>query len=191
MNRLVIACLALLVAALSGCASFTYNNEKFSSASAAYAAQKTRLESVKDNIAVVSPTIAGTLLVITPSKATIEAVGITRRGSPSQELVDYVAQITATDAEYMAKHIAASKAFASVEGRVSDYPLKEARKESGRYTAVMYLHMLSPAQVGWYLMKSNGDDPIQINSDATAEAGAPKINSLIRNAVAAYRATAK
>jgi hypothetical protein len=183
--------LVMLGSLLAGCASYTYNNEKFRSAEDAYASQKVRLDSIKGSIAIVSPTINGSLLVIAPSKTTFAAVGITRKGSPGDQLVEYVARISATDAEYMAQYFSASKAFSSVDGRVSDYPLKDARKESDKYTAVLYLHMLSPSQIGWYLLTPTDDEPIQVNFDATAAPGPDKINSLIANTVKAYRGVKK
>ena len=58
----------------------------------------------------------------------------------------------------------------------------EARQTADKYVATIYLQMLSPTQVGWYLQKPDGSAPVEIHL-IVALNGAPKINSWVRNIV--------
>jgi len=127
--------------------------------------------------------ISGTAIVITPSKETCEALGVTKSGAPRQEFIDYAATNEQYEFANFYKYLEKSKAFSRVESRIVDHPLLEARNVSASYVATIYLHMVSPSQVGWYMLTPGAKEPKQINFDATAAPGAPKINSWIKSIV--------
>ena len=180
LNVLAVTALSLL---LAGCATYSYNNEKFSTASEALSAQGKYLGSVANGISAEPTSISGTVVVITPSKDTCAALGVVRRNSPPLEFVDYVAATLANYFAAFATFLERSRAFTGVEGRVVDQPLLEARQVSANYVATIYLQMLSPTQVGWYLLTPDAKEPRQINFDATAAEGLPKVTSWVRSIV--------
>jgi hypothetical protein len=185
--KIITLFLGIVIAlSLSGCNSYRFNNQNYSNASDALAAHSKYLEETKQNISIRKATIPGKVMVITPTKETCEAVGITRTGTPKKELTAYLGEFMESDYAYFSKFLSASRAFSNVESRIADYPIKDAHALSGKYSAIIYLHILSPSQIGWYVLKSGSHQPIQINIDAKAAPGAPKIDSWIDNIIAIY-----
>ncbi len=168
---------------LSGCSTYSYNGETYHSPDDAVAAQRQFEEKTLANIAILARTNPGTAIVIIPSKSTIEATGVTRKGSPEKKYVDFVANELNSDYEYFPKYLQASKAFSVVEARVVDHTTQEARRVAAGYAATVYLQMLSPDQVGWYLLTPNSSAPIEVHFDGTAQPGAPKVDSWVRSIV--------
>jgi hypothetical protein len=177
-TRVIILSVALLAV---GCASYTYNNKTYSSAGAALGAQSAFLQSIEDSIQSQGTMIPGRAIVITPSKATCVALGVVRKASPPPEFVDYAAESAFRDYAAFPGYLRKARAFSEVEAKVSDQPMLEAKKLQKDYAATIYLHMLSPSQVGWYLLTPGADEPKQINFDATSEGGAPRVSSWIRD----------
>ncbi|MBK7414936.1 MAG: hypothetical protein IPJ38_07235 [Dechloromonas sp.] len=128
------------------------------------------------------------IIVISPSKSTTEALGINKIGGTSlpKDSSDYLGQIMENDYQLNGRALKKSKAFTEVDLKIADYPLKEARVLVENHSAVIYLNMLSPTQVGWYMLKSNNEAPVQINYNAIAK-GSKRIDSWIDSATAAYR----
>jgi hypothetical protein len=177
----------LLSALLAGCVTYQYNGSSYHSSEEALAAQKQHEDEILAKITRLPSSINGTALVIVPSKATVAALGVTRKGNPDPALIDYVASTLFNDYSYFSKYLEASRAFSSVEARTVDHPVGEARNAAGKYAAVIYLQMSSPEQVGWMLLKPGVDAPIAINFDSLAQPGAPKIDSWIKFVADAVR----
>jgi hypothetical protein len=186
MKKIVLFLGLLVVLSLSGCTSYNFNNQNYSKASDALAAHSKFLDEIKQKISIKEATLPANVMIITPSKETCEAVGITRTGTPKKELTAYLGEFLESDYAYFPKYLVASKAFSNVESKIADYPIKEAHALIGKYSAVIYLHILSPSQIGWYMLKPGSNQPIQINMDAKAAPGAPKIDSWIDSVIAIY-----
>ena len=169
---------------LAGCATYGYNNEKFYTASAALSAQGKRLERIANGISAEPTSISGTAVVITPSKDTFAASSfVIKNNSPPLEQVDWLAGVLANEFAAFATYLERSRAFTGVERRVVDQPLLEARQVSANYVATIYLEVLSPSQTGWHLLTPGAKEPRQINLDARAAEGVPKVTSWVRSIV--------
>ncbi|MBK7414123.1 MAG: hypothetical protein IPJ38_02385 [Dechloromonas sp.] len=188
MNKLLYIVVVLALLALSGCVTtkYTFNGESYRSSPDALAAQKVFLDKLLAEIKSRDNTIDAKVLVVTPAASTIEALGIKRTGTPKQEQIDFMTQFTVSDQLFFVDALKKSKLFKQVESRVAEHTLKEARLAEEKYSAVIYFHLVSPTQGGWYLIKSGIDAPTQINSDAIAK-GAPRIESWIDSIESAYK----
>lgn len=187
MKKIALILGVVLAVSLSGCSTnYSFNNQNYSKASDALAAHTKFLDEIKQNITIKPSTLPGSVMIITPSKETCEAVGITRTGTPKKEMTAYLGEFLESDYAYFSKFLSASKAISTVESKITDFPIKDAHALSGKYSAVIYLHILSPTQVGWYMLKPGSNQPIQINMDAKAAPGAPKIDSWIDSVIVNY-----
>jgi len=188
MKKLLYIAAAFALLTLAGCATtrYTFNGESYRSGTDALAAQKDYLDKLLTEIKSRDNTIDTKVLVVLPAPTTIEALGIKRTGTPKQELIDYLTQFTVSDHQFFVDALRKSKLFKQVDLRVAEHTLKEARMAEDRYSAVIYYHLVSPTQFGWYLIKPNVDTPAQINSDAIAK-GAPRIESWIDSVESAYK----
>lgn len=177
-----IALIALL-SFLAGCASYYYSylGVKHKTPERALAAQAEYLESIERDITRLPTPSANSALVLTPSRSTVEALGVTRTGSPKQELVDYIATTSMRDYSAFGGYLRASGAFFQVSSRVVDFPQMEAKRERENFDAVIYLHAKSPSQVGWFVVTPNDKTPSPIIFDALSADGAPRIDSWVRS----------
>jgi hypothetical protein len=168
---------------LSGCSNYTYNNRNFQSADAALSAHENDIALYTTQIAQSTVKISGKALVITPTKKTTEALGITSKNSPPPAFIDYLGRYM--EREYLAfsEYLKASNAFDDVVSQVVDHPAVYAKNAFNDYAATVYLHMLSPTQVSWYLITPNTDEPQQINIDNLANTGPERINSWVKDIV--------
>jgi hypothetical protein len=73
---------------------------------------------------------AGKAVVITPSKSTCEALGITRKGAPAHEFIDYLGTEQERGYAYFAKYLDKAQVFSSVDSKIVDHP-ESAARESG------------------------------------------------------------
>lgn len=174
---ILVGALAVFVA---GCARdrYTYNNEDFSTPADALAAQAVHVDGLLKNIKVRDQSIDAKILVVTPTQSAHVALGITRKGSPKQEMIDYMGQSSERSFQAMGQALQKSKTFTQVDVTLAEHTLKAARQQIGNYSAVVYFHLLSPTQYGWYLLKQNNETPIQINLDPLAK-GADRVESWI------------
>ncbi len=177
--------LCALLLLLGGCVTYTYNGGSYHSADEALAAQQQFNDQTLAHVTRLKHADPGTALVILPSRSTIEANGVTRTGTPDHKVIDYVVTLLSNDYSYFPRYLEASGAFAKVENRVVDYPLREAHDAQGKYAAVVYLHMISPQQVGWFVLKPGAQAPTAVNFDTMAQAGAPRIDSWVKGVVEA------
>jgi len=187
-TMLRIAAFAVALSFLSGCTTtkYTFNNENYSSSADALSAHRSFLDKMLSELKVREKSIDKKVLVVTPNKSTIEAVGIKRTGTPKQEVIDFLAQHSETDFRFFYQALQKSKLFSQVESRLAEHVLKDARQEVDNYAAVVYLHLVSPTQVGWYMLKPGEDKPVQINIDALAK-GTQRIESWVDGVETAYK----
>lgn len=188
MKKILCLAASLVLLSLSGCATmrYTFDGESYRSSADALAAQKDHLDKLLTDIKIRDTTIDAKVMVLTPAPATIEALGIKRTGTPKQELIDYITKFSVADQQLFVDALRKSKLFNQVESRVAEHTLKEARIAEDKYAAVIYFHLVSPTQVGWYLIKAGVDAPVQINSNTTAK-GVPRMESWIDSVEAAYK----
>lgn len=175
--------LTAVLALLAACASnyYSYLGVKHKTPERALAAQAEYLEGIERDITRLPAPVGNSALVLTPSMSTIEALGVTRTGSPKQELVDYIATTSLRDYSTFGGYLTASGAFSQLSSRVVDFPQMEAKRERGNFDAVIYLHMKSPSQVSWFIITPNNKTPSPINFDAMSAAGASRIDSWVRS----------
>lgn len=173
---------------LGGCAGtrYTYQGESYSSSDSALAAQKSYLKQLVSEVKPRDRSIDAKVLLLTPSLSTVSALAINRTGTPRQEVVDYVAKATVADLEVMGDVLKQSKLFSLVEAQTVEHTLKEARLSEEKYSAILYFHLISPSQSGWYLLKPGLASPRQINFDALAK-GTPRLESWVSNIEQAYK----
>ena len=90
----IVAAMGLLL--LSGCAGtrYTYQGESYSSSDDALAAQKVYLQQLVSEVKPRDQSLDAKVLLLTPSSATVSALGINRTGTPLQEVIDYVTKAT-------------------------------------------------------------------------------------------------
>jgi hypothetical protein len=164
---------------LAGCGTtYTFNNENFRSSAEGLAAQKLYFDNLISEIKVRDKKIQAKILVITPNRVTIEAVGMNRTGTPKQEIVDYVTETSENSYKFFFHALVKSQLFTQVESKLSEHPLKDARKDISNYSAVVYLHIISPTQMGWYLLKTGDEKPIPIVMDQLTK-GSQRVESWI------------
>lgn len=179
---------AVSLTMLGGCASirYTFNNENYNSGADALAAQTIYIDKLLADVKVRDKSINAKVLVISPNQVTIEALGIKRTGTPKQEIIDYIKESSEKDFQSFGRALKKSMAFTQVELKVSEHPLKDARQEAGRYAAVVYLHLVSPTQMGWYMIKGEDGQPTNFSADPITK-GAERSESWIDNAVSVYK----
>lgn len=173
--------LASVLFLLTGCITFTYNNQSYRSAEAALAAHDNDLAAYKNQINESTIKIPGTALVVTPTKKTTKALGITTKNSPPPEIIDYLGEYLEKDFSTFAEFLRESQVFDEVVLRIVDFPPVYAKDKINDYAAVIYLHMISPSQKSWYLINSRNEYPQQINFDNLSNTGSERINSWIKD----------
>jgi hypothetical protein len=172
-NLLLISFLFLI----TGCATtYTYDNQQFSSAEKALAAQQTLFTSIEENINVFDKEKFQKILLLTPSKETCEALGITKTGAPKKEILDYISSVLTRDYAKFGDYLRKSKLSNVTNSKIVDYPKTESRQYVNQYDAVIYLHMLSPSQISWYLVTKDME-PTIISMDPMAKDVNEKIAS--------------
>lgn len=177
--------IVVIILLLPACSSyyFSYNGKKYRSADAALAGQQTYIEEVKSEITVLPNQYPGTVVVITPTISTWEALGITRTGSPKKILVDYIAKTNDENHAVFAQYLEAAGVFDRVESKLADFPHMEAKKLQENYAATIYLQIKSPTQMGWFMFTPSSTSPVQVNFDTLAAPGAPKVDSWIQSVI--------
>lgn len=83
-----------LLLLLCGCGSntYTFNNQVYGTPEDALAAHNEFLVEIQNELKPYETPSAGKAVVITPSKKTCTALGVKRKGQPTQELVDYIGE---------------------------------------------------------------------------------------------------
>lgn len=168
---------------LSGCYTYTYNNKNFQSADAALSAHENDLALYTTQITESTVKISGKALVVTPTKKTTEALGITTKNSPPPKLIDYLGRYQERDYLAFSEYLKASNAFDDVVLKVVAHPVVYAKDAVNDYAATIYLRMLSPTQISWYMITPNTGEPQQINFDNLANTGSERINSWVKDIV--------
>jgi len=167
-----------LILLLSGCGNtYTFNNKVYGTPEDALAAHKEFLVDVQNELKPYETPSAGKAVIITPSKKTCAALGVTRKGQPAQELVDYIGQDLSLDYAFFSNFLRTSNLFTTVDSIVVDYPLQAVNKVKNDYDVIIYLNIQSPTQIGWFLITPQDNKPRAINMDNLAKNGAPKIQS--------------
>jgi hypothetical protein len=173
--------LLVMLSTIFGCANFTYNNKTYSSAADALVAQGTYLSEIESKIAPSTKKYNKTALVVTPSRKTCEALGVTSKGHPSNELIGYIADTLTNDYRRFSVYIIKRSMFDSVKAVVDDFPKATAEEAKNQYDVVIYMNLISPSQAGWFAMTKPDYNPQQINFSTIAESGASKIESWLDN----------
>lgn len=180
----------LIIACLIGCGCstirYTYNGKNYGSSEEALAAHAKDIDGIVSEVAVRKDPINAKVLIVTPNSTTTSSIGINRKGTPAQPIIDFLGIYMERDFAARSKALQKSNAFTTVDARIAEFPVKEARASLDNYAAVVYLNMISPTQVGWYLLKSQDAPPVQINTDAMAK-GAQRTESWIDSIVSEYR----
>lgn len=162
---------------LTGCATtYTYDNQPYSSAEKALAAQQALFRSIEESVDVFETEKFQKVLFLTPSKETCEALGITKTGAPKKGILDYISSVLTRDYEKFGDYFRKSKLSNVTNSKVVDYPKAESRQYVDQYDAVIYLHMLSPSQISWYIVAKN-EEPTIISMDPMAKNANEKIAS--------------
>jgi hypothetical protein len=96
-------------------------------------------------------------------------------------MVDFLGTVLERDFSHFGQVLDRSQLFSGVDTRVVDHPQADAKTPSMRsgYIATIYLALISPSQVGWYMLRPGADQPAQIDFDHMAAAGAPRLNSWV------------
>lgn len=178
--------IVLFLVYLTGCAtSYSYDNQTYKTADDALAAQQTNFQILEKSVEVIGSENFDKVLVLTPSQETSGALGVTKTGAPKKEAIDYVSSILSRDYAKFSDYVRKSQISKFTEGKVVDYPKTESTKYVEQYDAVIYLHMLSPSQVSWYIL-TKGNEPRVISMDPMAKNGKEKIASWLKaiNAIA-------
>jgi len=177
-KRLEIVIFAVFFVLLSGCRhQYTFNNNSYSSPEKALNAHHKYLEKIEKDLKSVSSTPKGNAVIITPSKKTCEALGIKRRGHPTEDMINYLGKYIEEDFAFFSNFLIKSNLFTSVEHIIDDYPLQYVNKVKNNYFATIYLDMKSPSQISWFILVPPKNKPKQLNFDKMADNGAPKIQS--------------
>jgi hypothetical protein len=181
-QRLGICFFAVVAVLLSGCGhQYTFNNNSYSSPDSALGAHREYLKEIERDIESVSSIPRGNAVIITPSKNTCEALGITRKGHPTEDMINYLGQYLEEDYAFFSNFLVKSNIFSSVEHVINDYPLQYANKVKSNYSATIYLDMKSPSQISWFILIAPENLPVQLHFDKMADNGAPKIISWIND----------
>ena len=120
-------------------------------------------------------------IVVTPSKETCEALGITRKGHPQKEIIDYLGNHLESEYAYFAKYLKKRNLFAKVDSVIVDFPKVYSQKVQSKYDAVIYLHQVSPGNAGWYLLVGSNNQPKSIYMDPIADTGHKRVESWLSN----------
>ncbi len=181
MKSIKLIVLLVLLSTVFGCTNFTYNNKTYSSAADALVAQGSFLSEIESKIRPSTKRYNKTVLVVTPSRKTCEALGVTSTGHASSELVGYVADTLTNDYRKFSDYIIKRKMFDSVKSAVDDFPKVAAEEAKNQYDVVVYMNLISPNQAGWFAMTKPDYNPQQVNFSTIAEPGAPKVESWLEN----------
>jgi len=169
--------LLVMLSTIFGCTNFTYNNKTYSSPEDALVAQGKYLSEIETKITPSPKKYDKTALVVTPSRKTCEALGVTSKGHASTELVGYVADTLTNDYRKFSDYIIIRNMFASVSSVIDDFPKVAADDAKNQYDVVVYMNLISPNQAGWFAMVKPDYNPQQINFSTIAEPGAQKVES--------------
>lgn len=164
---------------LNGCASYTFNDQSYTSPEAALSAHKVFLFEIEKEIKPSNFTIKEDVIIITPSKITCEALGIIKNGVPAKSVTDYLGAYLEQDFAYFSNFLKKSKMFKSVDHKIEDSSLQYANKVKNDFFATIYFDMQSTTQASWFIMVSPDNIPKQINFDKMAKTGALRIQSWI------------
>lgn len=178
-KKVVLGVLTLTAAIfLSGCATtYSFNNQTYKSADTAIQAHQDFLNSILPQIKpVVETAKIKKVLIVTPTKATCEKLGITKTGSPKREILDYLGTYLKNDFAFHQKFLEKSNMFEVIEHEYAEIPRNAAKNKVGEYDFVVYLDMISPQQISWYITSAEGSDK-QINIDNMAPVGSARIQS--------------
>ena len=181
-KRLGIVLFAVVSVLLSGCGhQYTFNNNSYSSPESALNAHNEYLKKIEKDLKSVSSTPKGNAVIITPSKKTCEALGIKRKGHPTEDMINYLGKFLEEDYAFFSNFLIKSNLFTSVEHIIDDYPLQYVNKVKNNYSATIYLNMRSPSQISWFILVPPKNKPKQLNFDKMADNGAPKIQSWLND----------
>ena len=167
---------------LGGCGNtYSYNGKTYSSAEDAHVGHIEYLRTVEADIVPVGGKPSGSAVIITPSQKTCEALAVTRKNLPPEDIVKYVGKSIEDDYSFFLNFLNKGNIFKTVVHEINDFPRQRAREVSNDYDATIYLDMQSASQISWFFMVPPDNEPEQINFDNLAEAGAPKIQSWIND----------
>ena len=170
----------ILLIILFGCAhQYTFNSKSYTSANDALNAHREYLQEIQNEIISNDTTPKGNAIIITPSKNTCEALGITRKGSPTEDMINYLGTYLEEDYAFFSKYLVKSNLFMTVNHVINDFPAQYANNVKNEYSATIYLDMKSPTQTSWFIMVSPENTPKQIHFDNMAKNGTLKIQSWI------------
>ena len=170
--------LAVSLLFLFGCGTqYNFNNRSYKKPELALQAHEEYLKKIEAELEPTKSQPSGKAIIITPSKKTSEALGITRTGHPDEKMINYLGQYLTNDYSYFTNFLKKGNLFESVEHIVDDFPKSYANKVKGDYRATIYLDMKSPTQISWMIMTNPEGKAEQIVLDSMAENGAPKIQS--------------
>ena len=177
-NKSSIFFVIILYISLFGCAhQYTFNNKSYSSADDALKAHMEYLEEIQNGLVSNSSNPKKNAIIITPSKNTCEALGITRKGSPTKDMINYLGTYLEEDYAYFSKYLLKSNIFRIVNHVIDDFPPQYANKVKNEYFATIYLDIKSPSQTSWFIMVSPENAPKQIHIDNMAKNGTLRIQS--------------
>lgn len=181
-KRMRLVFFGLIAVLLSGCVThYSYDNISYASPKEALDAHSVALEKIVSDLKPINSNPNGNAVIVTPSKTTCEALGVTRKGAPSQDLINYIGSSLEMDFAFFSKFLVKSNLFNSVNPVIDEFPLQYVNKVKNDYSATIYLDMKSQEQIGWFVIIPPDNVPKQINFDKMAEKGAPKIQSWLND----------
>ena len=179
----ILGVLLLFVVTACQTARYTYKGANFDSADRALAAQQIDNDELLSKITSTTNPVGGSATVVLPSASLIEKNGLTKRGNPRQEQVDFIVKSAQQNYSTMGAAITKRHIFDTTTIVQSDTP--------DSYTAprgyVVYLSMPAPGAGQWFLKKTDqaGEPiPVYINN---AKQGPERILSWLDNIEKAAR----
>lgn len=177
-TTLLIVCLILFV---GGCATFNYNNKTYYSSEEALKAQTDRIKELHSKIGPTATKAGGSLLLVTPSYDTCVALGIQRRGVPSQEAIDYLGKYMMKELESVGDVIKRRQIFDTVETRSEKYPEIYAKKNTNKYDAVIFFIISGAKRNQWIVMATPDYKEVPVLFDRSIPAGSERLISWLDN----------
>jgi hypothetical protein len=152
LGAVLLSSIALSTLLLTGCASFTYGGQKYSSSQAALEAARQDVRRAVSTVPRRESVAAGSILIYTPS-TTWSRQGVAVTGAAGAEAVNYVALVLYYGYHGMAESVDRRNLFSSVDIREFDQrdPLA-----NPKYDYLLWLRLDGPNSAQW--MISSGKD---------------------------------
>jgi hypothetical protein len=177
----VVVCFGLL-AIMVGCGNtYKYKGENFRTPEEALAAQKTDLDGIKSQIIPTEKKRGGSAAVVIPTFETFVALGIRKKGNPSQELTDFIGKSLVASFRAMYDCLDKRKIFDKVTLIQDNYPIPVAKKIIAEYDVVIYLNLAAPDQAQWFIKVAPNYKNTTLDSDKSKAAGYPRVMSWLEN----------